>query len=171
MLLTWTMQKQHRVSATPNIQSVWNKFCSDELIQFSCKLLFCKIQNHYRGHEKSENRDLKRRKLYTLILTLWNSYVKSVIIHLWRQVKAHLSKTRKNMQEKQTCAKNKKKKFDSKTDTHASTQTTQTRPSSKWELVLVRFRSKKTQILVFKLEFTIKKHALSWYLNFICSKA
>lgn len=152
MLLTWTMQKQHCViktghcvSATPNIQSVWNQFCSDELIQFSCKLLFCKIQNHYRGHEKSENRDLKRRKLYTLILTLWNSYVKSVIIQLWRQVKAHLSKTRKK-----TCKKNRhapriKKKFDSKTDTHASTQTTQTRPSSKWELVLVRFKSKKNK--------------------------
>lgn len=153
MLLTWTMQKQHRViktghrvSAPPNIQSVWNKFCSDELIRFSCKLLFCKIQNHYRGHEKSENRDLKRRKLYTLILTLWNSYVKSVIIHLGRQVKAHLSKTRKNMQEKQTCAKNKKKKnWFKDTDTHASTQTTQTCPSSKWELVLVRFESKKNK--------------------------
>lgn len=152
MLLTWTMQKQHRViktghcvSATPNIQSVWNKFCSDELIRFSCKLLFCKIQNHDRGHEKSENRDLKRRKLYTLILTLWNSYVNSVIIHSWRQVKAHLSKTRKNMQENRHAPRIKKKVWFKDTDTHASTQTTQTCPSSKWELVLVRFKSKKTQ--------------------------
>lgn len=162
------MQKQHRViktghcvSATPNIQSVWNKFCSDELIRFSCKLLFCKIQNHYRGHEKSENRDLKRRKLYTLILTLWNSYVKSVIIHLWRQVKAHLSKTRKKHARKTDMRQEYKKKSLIQRHRHTRINTNNPNVSKlKVRISTGQIQVQKNQILVFKLEFTIKKNML-----------
>lgn len=69
---------------------------------FCYKLLFCKIQIHYRRHKKWGYGDLKRGKLNNLNL---NQTAIEKSVELKRKAsKAHLSQTRKtSMQEEQTC--------------------------------------------------------------------
>lgn len=55
-------------------ECVLKGFKSSYQINFSCKLLFCKIQIHYRRRKKGENGDLERGKLYSLILARSGCY-------------------------------------------------------------------------------------------------